>query len=352
MTADTSRSMVPERTQQVSAGDLVTLHEREADRLLAYLVSSDRGLGMAEAEGVCQQAFQEVRNSWPAIGPYSRVEVYLFAAAQQMWAGRPPSSSRGSDPLTESALDYWDRTDVARLTVLQDALDRLPVVPRQSVVLCEMVGFTPAEAAEVIGLSEVAVESARGDALRTLVPMVESGTAAGQARRGPLSPEDFAALGRVLQHTDPRLLDDRRRFALSLAQAPGPKQSPPTFAVQQPAVAQTAVFAPQLTQAVPAFGTGAPTGPQTVMQQPVMQQPMPTGPQPMMQQPMPTGPQPMMQQPMPTGPQPMMAIRGASPAGEALFASSGPAPVPVSDPGTAAGWMGGFGARRTPPPPT
>jgi DNA-directed RNA polymerase specialized sigma24 family protein len=316
--------MLPERGPQASAGDLVALHEREADRLLAYLCSSDRGLGLADAEAVCQQAFQEVRASWPSTGPYSRAEVFLFAAAQRVAAGRPLSSSGGGDPLTDSAPEYWDRADVARLTVLQNSLDRLPLVPRQAVVLREMVGFGPSEVSEIIGLTEAAVESARGDALRTLVPMIDSGTSVGQARRGPLSPEDFAALGRVLQHTDSRLLDDRRRFALALAQ-PSAK-APAPFVSSQPPVPQTAVFSPQLTQAAPAFGQGAPAAPQP------MAQPMQPMAQPM---------QPMAQPASPLG--------GAVPSGEALFASSGPVPAGGADPSAAGGWMGGFGARRTPP---
>jgi len=347
LTADASRSLMPESFQQSPAGDLAALHAREADRLLAYLCSCDRSLGLAEAEAVCQQAFLEVRGSWPGIGPYSRPEVCVFAVAQRITSGRPRSGPAG-DALTESAPDYWDRADVARLTVLQDCLDRLSPVPRAAVLLREMSGFSGGESAEIIGLPEPAVESARGDALRTLVPLIEAGTAAGTARRGPLSPEDFAALGRVLQHTDPRRIEERQRFAMSLAQPPAMVQGsfPSGPMVQQPAP-MTAVFTQP---AQPAFGAGAPQAqqpaPHTAVQRPVghpaapptVSGPTISGPT----VPRPGGPGGMPAPPVTSAPPTSMLGSGLS--GDALFAPTGSAPAPGDGPG--GGWMGGFSGSR------
>jgi len=349
LTADTSRSALHDRTTSGAGGDLAALHAREADRLLAFLCSSDRGLGLADAEAVCQQAFSEVRASWPSHAPYSRPEVYVFAAAQRIVSGRPRPAS-GGDALTESAPDYWDRADVARLTVLQDSLDRLSPVPRRAVILREMCGFSPVEVAEIIGLPEPAVESARGDALRTLVPMIEAGTSNGQARRGPLSPEDFGALGRVLQHTDPRRIEERQRFAMSLAQAPAMTQAPSFGAgagqqgMQQPGMQQPGMQPmqqPGMQQPGPApapptaavtpglLAAAQQTAVQPAMTQAVLQQPM--------------GQQPMGQ---PMAAPPTSVLGGASPSGDALFAATGAAPAPGGDPAASGNWMGGFAARR------
>jgi DNA-directed RNA polymerase specialized sigma24 family protein len=231
---DAVRSALHEPSGRNGGDDLAALHAREIDRLVAYLFSSDRALGLAGAESIAEQAFLELRATWPGTGGYPSHQVHLFATAQRIastWQRRPQPA--GSDPLKDSAPTYWDRADVNRLTVLQDCLDRLPDVPRRVVLLREMCGFTGAQAAQVVSVPESGAENARADGLRALVPMIESGTGAGDARRGPLVPEDFAALARVLQVGDGRVAAARSRFAETLSQparggvpAGGPQRPP------------------------------------------------------------------------------------------------------------------------------
>ena len=200
------------------SGDIAGLHAREVARLVAYLASSDRHCGAREAEDVAAEAFLEVAATWRGAGSASSVEIYLFACAHRIAVARSHLGRSGhGDALAESMPAFGEQSDLARLAVLQDALDQLPAAPRYAVLLREMCGFTPAQSAEIIGLPEASVELARDDALRTLVPVVESGTYAVHARRGPLSPDDFAALSRVLQHPDADRLAERRRVADRLA---------------------------------------------------------------------------------------------------------------------------------------
>ncbi len=201
------------------------LHAREVARVVAYLCSSDRGAGVREAEEVAAEAFLEVASTWPVIAPFSRPEVYVFASARKIAAAR---AYRGrpswGDALAESAPTFWDPAEVRRLTILQEALDNLPTVSRHAVLLREMCGFAPSESAEIIGLPEHVVEGARGDALRSLVPVVESRTSQLRARLGPLSPDDFAALARALEHGDRERWAARQHLAEHLAAGyrPGP----------------------------------------------------------------------------------------------------------------------------------
>lgn len=211
-------TMQPPFDRQPAVGDVASLHSRQVARVVAYLSSSDRHAGAREAEDVAGEAFLEVASTWPSIGNASSPEVYLFACAHRIAVTRSHLGRSGQgDALAESMPAFGDQADLARLAVLQDGLDQLPAAPRYAVLLREMSGFPPAQAAEIIGLPEGTVEMARDDALRMLVPVVESGTMAVHARRGPLSPDDFAALSRVLQHPDAERLAQRRRLAEQLS---------------------------------------------------------------------------------------------------------------------------------------
>jgi DNA-directed RNA polymerase specialized sigma24 family protein len=208
----------PPFDRQSGAGDVAALHSRQVARLVAFLCSSNRHAGAREAEDVACEAFLEVASTWPRIGGHSSPEIYLFASAHRIAVARNHLGRSGrGDALAESMPAFGDQADLARLAVLQDALDQLPAAPRYAVLLREMCGFSPKAGAEIIGLPESTVELARDDALRTLVPVVESGTAAVLARRGPLSPDDFAALSRVLQHPDADRVVERRRLSERLS---------------------------------------------------------------------------------------------------------------------------------------
>jgi DNA-directed RNA polymerase specialized sigma24 family protein len=217
------------------AADVAALHVQEVARLVAYLASSDRQAGVREAEDVAAEAFLEVASTWPGTGSASSAETYLFTCAYRIAVARSHlGRSTYGDAFAESMPAFGDQADLARLAVLQDALDQLPAAPRYAVLLREMCGFTSGQSAEIIGLPETTVELARDDALRSLVPVVESGTLAVHARRGPLSPDDFTALSRVLQHPDEQRVSERRQLAERLARGgpfgdPAPRASSESY---------------------------------------------------------------------------------------------------------------------------
>ncbi len=251
MTTDSWQAMLGAKPVH---GDVAALHGREVGRLVAYLCSTDRGAGVREAEDVSAEAFLEVASTWPNTGGFSSPEVYLFACAQRIAVARSQGGRPGwGDALSASAPTFWDRADVARLTILQDGLDHLPAMPRHAVLLREMCGFSPAESGQIIGLGESAVESARAEALRALIRAIESGTFGAPARPGPLSPDDFTALSRVLQHG----YQERMTARQQLGDQTGGQAAVPPSASWSPASGPLPAQSPAWPPASPPMGSAA-----------------------------------------------------------------------------------------------
>jgi DNA-directed RNA polymerase specialized sigma24 family protein len=187
--------------------DVADLHTQEADTLVAFLGASDRSAGLQQAEQAAEQAFLDVAATWPGSGGFGSTRAYLFAAALRTAAAHQQQRISGyRDALAEAGTGAWTPVGMDRLTALQDNLDALPAMARRVVLLREMCGFSSTHTAEITGLTETAVDSARGDALRLL------GLALG-SDDVPLAPEDFFALRQTLGRAD----GDRRAARQALA---------------------------------------------------------------------------------------------------------------------------------------
>jgi RNA polymerase sigma factor (sigma-70 family) len=150
--------------------EVAALYEREAGRLVAYLVSVDGDLGWQDAEDLAQEAFLVTRARWSLVRCYETPAAFLFRAAHLLRRNHQRTCRRRAvGPFTER--DYLrpaSEADLEAAMDLHDALDLLPERQRQVVLLRELVGFSVRETAVILGVSEGTVKSTRSDALRHL----------------------------------------------------------------------------------------------------------------------------------------------------------------------------------------
>jgi RNA polymerase sigma factor (sigma-70 family) len=150
--------------------EFAALYDREAGRLVAYLVSTDGALGWQDAEDLAQEAFLVTRGRWSLVRCYDSPAAFLFRTAHLLKKNHHRMSHRrAADPFT--ALEELRPASAADLEAAMDlhgALDLLPERQRQVVLLRELVGFSVRETAAILGLSEGTVKSTRSDALQRL----------------------------------------------------------------------------------------------------------------------------------------------------------------------------------------
>lgn len=101
------------------------------------------------AEDLAQETFLRAWTSAFRFRGDSSIRTWLFAIARRVLAdyyrGRVPEEPAESLNGAQADADPHTRLDVER------ALAALPVSAREAIVLCDVLGFSPSEAAEVIG---------------------------------------------------------------------------------------------------------------------------------------------------------------------------------------------------------
>jgi DNA-directed RNA polymerase specialized sigma24 family protein len=257
--------------------DLLELYDAEVDRLLAYLCAADRTLTHVDAENAVHRAVLALQSGQTRTDQFGGPVLALFVSAQRFAAEvGHVNGSAGPAALAESIAPWPDHPDVVRLQVLQEALDQVPDVQRRIVLLRELCRFSAPETGLVMELADSVVESTRGDALRGLMQRLDQGIASRVARGGPLSPDDFVALTRVLRRSERRRTSTRQRLADALACAAtadgatpagsSPIGGAPAVPLTSPAAtagAPVMTSAPATMIGVPALsGTSAGAGPQ------------------------------------------------------------------------------------------
>jgi RNA polymerase sigma-70 factor (ECF subfamily) len=117
-----------------------------------YLMTGDR----YEAEELAQDAFVRICERWDRVSGMDNPAGYLYRTATNArksairrltFAARRAASLREIDPISDS--DERDR--------IRRALAKLPTNQREAVVLVEWLGFSDAEAANVLGTSAGAI---------------------------------------------------------------------------------------------------------------------------------------------------------------------------------------------------
>lgn len=132
-------------------------YEDESELLFRrlWLVTGNR----AEAEELTQDAFVKVWERWDRVGGMGDPVGYLYRTAMNLFRQRYRRAMlaiRRSVGLTPSQDDFADADD--RDTVRR-VLATLPPRQRAALVLTEMLGFTPNEAASALGVKASTVRS-------------------------------------------------------------------------------------------------------------------------------------------------------------------------------------------------
>jgi RNA polymerase sigma factor (sigma-70 family) len=135
------------------------------------LVTGDR----QEAEEVLQDAFLAVLERWDRIQSMDDPVGYLYRTAFNRWRRL---SRRAARQLRELARTI-DRIDAFANVDDKDAIDRAlhALTPRQraAIVLTEVLGYSSAEAARIMGVRDVSVRALASHGRGTLRRMLEAG---------------------------------------------------------------------------------------------------------------------------------------------------------------------------------
>jgi RNA polymerase sigma factor (sigma-70 family) len=150
--------------------EVTALFDREAGRLVAYLVGVDRGLGWQDAEDLAQEAFLVTRMSWSRVRCYESPVAFVVATANVLRKNHHRRARRHvTDPLIEAAhLALIDGTDREAALDLRDALNGLPERQRQVLLLRDLLGFSVRDTATALNVSEGTIKSTRSDGVRHL----------------------------------------------------------------------------------------------------------------------------------------------------------------------------------------
>jgi RNA polymerase sigma-70 factor, ECF subfamily len=134
-----------------------TFYEAEGRQLFRrlWLVTGNR----AEAEELMQDAFLRIWERWDRVGAMDDPVGYLYRTAMNLFRKRHRRAllairrSVGLAPSQDDFADADDRETVRRVLAM------LPARQRAALVLTEMLGFTPAEAGDALGVRASTVRS-------------------------------------------------------------------------------------------------------------------------------------------------------------------------------------------------
>ena len=135
---------------RVDVDDLFRVHQRS---VFGYLlrVSGDRAL----AEDLAQEVFLRAFRSAPRFRGDASVRTWLFVIARSVLASH--YRRRRLPALDDADADIAFHPDPAQRLGVEEALNALPGAAREVLVLVDLLGFEPIEAAEVIGITSNAV---------------------------------------------------------------------------------------------------------------------------------------------------------------------------------------------------
>lgn len=160
------------------ADAFAVLLSRHLDAIHGYLYRMTRS--RADAEDLAQETFLKV---WDKARTYQpgrvKVSTWLHTIAHNLCIDSFRRHREiPTDTIGEEADDLADparRTmDGERLRLLEAAIAGLPVNQRSAVLLCQIQGFSNAEAAGILGVNPRALESLLARARRTLRALMET----------------------------------------------------------------------------------------------------------------------------------------------------------------------------------
>jgi RNA polymerase sigma-70 factor (ECF subfamily) len=136
------------------------VYDRYRPRVFAFLARL--GGNRAQAEDLLQETFMRLATTARQLPEETNLHAYLFTVARNLFIDQRRRALLDIDRIRDLALwpsrPRWveetpfDLSEVSQTIVrLENALCRLPTKYREAVLLCSVEGFTPAEAAQVLG---------------------------------------------------------------------------------------------------------------------------------------------------------------------------------------------------------
>jgi RNA polymerase sigma-70 factor (ECF subfamily) len=142
--------------------DLEAIFRAHQKEIYVYFLRTVGDRHMAEDLG--QETFARACSGAVFFRGDSSIRTWLFAIARRVLVDH--IRRRGHQPVPTETLDASVSTDPSDRLAIEQALESLPLASREAVVLCDVLGLTPAEAAEIVGLNpnsfRVRLHRARG----------------------------------------------------------------------------------------------------------------------------------------------------------------------------------------------
>lgn len=163
-------------------GDFFTSHHRELGRL-AYLLSGDQDA----AEDITAEAFAEAWRRWEQVTRADSPLAYVRRIVVNLAADRIRGLTRERRGRRLLGATWSDRThgpDVAVVTDVRAALNRLPARKRACVVLRHYYGLSEQETARTLGIAVGTVKSQTSRGVAELAAMLGADPEQGRRRRG------------------------------------------------------------------------------------------------------------------------------------------------------------------------
>jgi len=159
MTAPLGATTRRERGEPVDLEQIFRAHQKE---IFVYFLRTTGNRHRAEDLG--QETFARACSAAVLFRGDSSVRTWLFSIARRVMVDDIRRRGPASVPLeTESPGPAGDPSD---RVAIEQALHALPITARESIVLCDVLGLSPSEAAEITGLNanafRVRLHRARG----------------------------------------------------------------------------------------------------------------------------------------------------------------------------------------------